>query len=204
MARASYVGPAAVQESSCIPWTGLGSKHPPWSGQSMLCCGLPQHPCVTLFAGTPCHPDPHLPSLTHCHSRSSISSPSPENAGHPFPASRAETPPAGPALAGPTESLPWELAAPHCEHCALSTRLALLTASAACLGPQRRCALIRAASTGPVPHRGAGSPLLEPAPPSSGIACPPWQPPHAGVWEAQQCLLWSCKATLGILLGFSN
>lgn len=27
-ARASYMGPAAVQESSRIPWTGLGSKHP--------------------------------------------------------------------------------------------------------------------------------------------------------------------------------
>lgn len=101
------MGPAAVQESSRIPWTGLGSKHPPWSGQSMLCCGLPQHPCVTRFAGTPCHPDPHLPSLTHHHSRSSISGPSPENTGHPFPAPPAETPPSwscqqqGPALAGP-------------------------------------------------------------------------------------------------------
>lgn len=132
MARAPYMGPSAVQGSSCVPWTGLGSKHLPWSGQSKLCCGLPQHPCVVPFAGTPCHPDPHLPSLTHCHSRSSISSPSPENAGHPFPAAPAETPAAGPvtsrgpALAGP---------APGAVSPALSTRLALLTASTAWLGP---------------------------------------------------------------------
>lgn len=60
-------------------------------------------------------------------------------------------------------------------------------------GPSRHCcALIRAASAGPVPLRGVGSPLLEPAPPSSGTAHPPWQPPHAGVWEAQQHLQWSC------------
>lgn len=60
-------------------------------------------------------------------------------------------------------------------------------------GPsQHHCALIRAASTGPVPRRGVGSPLLEPAPPSSGTAHPPWQPPRAGVWEVQQRFQWSC------------
>lgn len=190
-------GAVAVQESSLIPWTGLGSKHPPWSGQSKLCCGLPQHPCVALFAGTPCHPDPHLASLTHCHSRSSISSPSPENTGHPSPAPPAETPPSwpcrqqGPALAGPAQSIctgSWQPHTVSAEHTLGSEH----RQHGVSRPSQHCCALIRAASAGPVPHRGVGSPHLEPAPPSSGIAHLPWQPPRAGVWEAQQCLQWSC------------
>jgi len=95
----------------------------------------PWDPCAALPAGTPCHPDPHLPGLTHCRGRSSA----PERTGHPFPAPPTETPTrlcAGASLspAGPVQGLcagtwqPGTLSVP-------STLLALLCRQRSMPGP---------------------------------------------------------------------
>lgn len=125
---------------------------PARSGPAWLCRGWPRDPCAALLAGTPCHPDPHLPGLTHHCSRSSAPAPVLSTQGTPSPllppgpALLQKHPPSclcrerGRSLARPTRGLctgtwqPGALSVP-------STRLALLRRQRGVPGPSRGTAV---------------------------------------------------------------
>lgn len=205
------LGRFGEQSSPPAPGAGMPARSDP----ARLCRSWPRDPRATPFTGTPCHPDPHLPGLTHHRGCSSTPAPSLSTQGTlslllPLgPALLQKRPPSclhrerGPSLARPARGLctgtwqPGALSAP-------SARLALLRRQRGVPGPSRGTAvpLLGQPAQGLSLREVRAAPLCNLLPHGPAPVVFSGSHPGAGVWGAWQHLgevVWPCGAMLGPL-----